>query len=111
VQKVRTLISLLMAISMPCTGKVQALPAALAHGGPLNWTVMTDSLGAAVDYPASIFNAPAPPPPRGIGQSLASEDGAARFMMYAERNETHLTPEEYIDAILRGRSHSCNTVE
>ena len=63
---------------------------------------MTDAFGAAVDYPASIFTVPAPPPPRGTGRSLVSEDGSARFMMYAERNDSHLTPEKYILRNLAG---------
>ena len=98
----RTLVTWLMTLSPACAGTVEALPAALAQGGPLNWTVMTDTFGASVDYPASIFTAPAPPPPRGTGQSLVSKDGSARFMMYAERNDSHLTPEEYIRRNLAG---------
>jgi hypothetical protein len=97
----RTLVILLMTLSPQWAGTIESLAAALAHG-PLNWTVMTDTFGASVDYPASIFAAPAPPPPRGIGQSLVSEDGSARFMMYAERNDAHLTPEEYIHRNLAG---------
>jgi hypothetical protein len=98
----RTFTALLMLLSPPWAGAVEVLPAPLAQGGPLNWTVMIDAFGAAVDYPASIFNAPAPAPPRGIGQSLVSKDGSARFMMYAERNDSHLTPEEYIRRNLAG---------
>jgi hypothetical protein len=98
----RTLTALLMLLSPQWARIVEALPAPLAQGGRLNWSVMTDAFGAAVDYPASIFTAPAAPPPRGFGQSLVSNDGSARFMMYAERNESHLTPEEYIRRNLAG---------
>ncbi len=98
----RAFTALLMMLLPQPAGTAEALPAPLAQGGPLNWSVMSDAFGAAVDYPASIFTAPALPPPRGVGQSLVSNDGSARFMMYAERNEGHLTPEEYIRRNLAG---------
>jgi hypothetical protein len=102
VRSARTLISLLIMLSPSCAQKAGALSAALPEAGSLNWMVMTDAFGASVDYPSSIFTVPAPPPPRGFGQSLASVDGSARFMMYAERNDNRMSPDEYIRRNLSG---------
>jgi hypothetical protein len=95
------IISLLTMLLPANEAKVDALPVALARDA-LSWRVMTDAFGGAVDYPASIFTTKAPPPPRGSGESLVSDDGSARFMMYVERNSNHLTPEEYIRRNLGG---------
>ena len=98
-----TLIAFLMTLGPAHVAATEGRPVALVKGGDLNWRVMTDSFGGAVDYPASIFTAKnEAPPPRGVGQSLASEDGSARFMVYVERNEDHLTPQEYIRRYLAG---------
>jgi hypothetical protein len=99
-----TIVTLLTTLSPANDANAEALllPAAFADGNTLNWRVMTDAFGGTVDYPASIFTTKAQPPPRGIGESLASDDGSARFMMYVERNADHLTPEEFIRRNLGG---------
>jgi hypothetical protein len=101
VRSARTLIGLLLTLSPSCAEDAGAL-SAVPQVGLVSWTVITDSFGASVDYPASIFTVSAPPPPRGIGRSLASEDGSARFMMYAERNDNHMSPQQYIRRNLSG---------
>src|SRR5205085_9594752 len=73
-----------------------ATPAPLNEARPLDWSVVTDSFGTAVDYPAAIFTSPAAPPPRGVGHSFRSADGSALFMMYVERNDGHDTPQSYV---------------
>jgi hypothetical protein len=59
-------ISLTLATTFALSAGALATPAPLNEARPLNWSVVTDSFGAAVDYPAAIFTSPAAPPPRGV---------------------------------------------
>jgi hypothetical protein len=84
-------------------GLVGAVPAGWAWARPglnetgsLSWSTMSDESGTVVDYPAAVFTMEGAAPPRGVGRSLQSADGSARFMMYVERNDGNLTPESYV---------------
>jgi hypothetical protein len=71
---------------------VSTLPAAAS----LQWSVMTDTFGTRVDYPAGIFTMEQGSPPRGTGRVLESADGAARLMVYVEENEMHESPASFV---------------
>jgi hypothetical protein len=59
------------------------------------WAVFAET-GAAVDYPANIFNVEAGPSPRGTGRRLQTDDGRAEFMLYVAANEEHDSPGSYV---------------
>ena len=96
IKAVKLGIGLTLATTFALSASALATPAPLNEARPLDWSVVTDSFGTAVDYPAAIFTSPAPPPPRGVGHSFRSADGSALFMMYVERNDGHDTPQSYV---------------
>jgi hypothetical protein len=93
---IKLVISLTLAITFVLPAGALTTSAPPYEVRPLGWSVLTDSFGTAVDYPAAIFTSSAAPPPRGVGHSFRSADGSALFMMYVEQNDGHDTPQSYV---------------
>jgi hypothetical protein len=55
-------ISLTLAITFAVSADALATPVPPNEARALDWSVVTDSFGTAVDYPAAIFTSPAAPP-------------------------------------------------